>query len=550
MIKMKAFALSAAVFFACGAMMTASAFSGGDGSADSPYEIANVSDLAELAQISLSDSLDGTYFIQTENISTENKISAIAPNSSYPFKGSYNGAGKLISNAELGGNNECYGLFLYAEDAELSNITITGAKLNASSASGGVAGKAYGKTKISGCSFDGTVIFKNESQLAVNVGGIVGKAYDDAVITRSCSSLKADMTKSPFIAYIGGIAGSSSGTISECISNSEISAVSECYLAGVGGIAGENCGNIAGSVNNGSLSGKITNNVAYLYLGGIAGSNNSGTIERTVNNGNISGIGFESYPGYIGGIVGYNICGSLSVSHNAGLLSGSISYAGGVSGINYAFGEKSSVTQCMNNGKIAVSSGISGGIVGGNIASSGTDSKSVISSSLNLADVENGSGAVGSVTESGSGISEISGLIVRNVSDSNAQTMTDDDLIAAEEIASLSSSAWVYPDGFYPSLAVVKNLSNTEIIATALDKENGKAAFTIYNPASVTNAVAVFAFYSDSRLIGTKIYDVSAEKGYSVHTVQTGLASAADCVKIMLVGSVCEISPLAEAVQY
>lgn len=549
MIKAKNIAVSFALLFTAGAFGVG-AFSGGDGSQAQPYEIAVKADLAELATLSESDSLDGKYFVQTADISLGNDTVTVAENANYPFMGSYDGMGWVISDAVLSGSGDGSGLFIYTKDAEISNITISDAVLCSATASGGIVARADGNTVISDCSFEGTATLSESGVLAVNIGGIVGKLGGEAEVIRCSSVMSAAVEKSPFIAYIGGIVGNNNGKISQCINSSALSANSGNYLASIGGIAGENCGIIEGCVSDGSVSGRITSNVAYLYLGGIVGSNDGGKIERTVNKGSVSGVGFGSYPGYIGGIVGFNVSGSVSTSLNGGILSGDVSYAGGVSGINYAFGGKSSISECLNTGKVTVSTGIIGGIVGSSITSTGEDDKSYISASMNLGDVTSGLGAIGSVSDSTQGSSHISGLIIRNTTDENAKTMTDSELIASTGIDSLTSSAWVYPDGFYPSLAVVADLTRVEIIATAIDEEGGRCAFTVYNPNEAFTATSVVSFYSGSRLIGTKISEITAENGYGVHSVSSGLISNADCVKIMLVDSLGTVSPLAQNVEF
>ena len=48
--------------------LAANAFTGGNGTAESPYQIANTADLAELSALSAGKSFEGVYFVQTADI--------------------------------------------------------------------------------------------------------------------------------------------------------------------------------------------------------------------------------------------------------------------------------------------------------------------------------------------------------------------------------------------------------------------------------------------------------------------------------------------------
>lgn len=87
---------------------------------------------------------------------------------------------------------------------------------------------------------------------------------------------------------VGGIAGSSAGTISNSYVNAKISA-----MQAAGGIVGNNAGNVIGNVNAGTVS------VDGFYCGGISGLN-YGNISLSYNKGNINA------EAYVGGIAGVN----------------------------------------------------------------------------------------------------------------------------------------------------------------------------------------------------------------------------------------------------
>ncbi|MDO5116722.1 MAG: Ig-like domain-containing protein, partial [Synergistaceae bacterium] len=148
-------------------------------------------------------------------------------------------------------------------------------------------------------------------------------------------------------AYAGGVAGSNSGTISNCTSLGRVSAnFSGANAEAVGGVAGHNNGTISNCANSGSVS---STGGARCYAGGVAGSN-SGTISNCANSG-VSGGEFA------GGVVGYNYKGTISNCANSGGVSGG-RYAGGVGGFNFI----GTILNCANSG------GVSGGNYAGGVA--------------------------------------------------------------------------------------------------------------------------------------------------------------------------------------
>ena len=111
-------------------------------------------------------------------------------------------------------------------------------------------------------------------------------------------------------------------------------AVQNCYNAGfvsgltaVGGVVGNNnIGAIENCYNTGtvsSVSGKA---------GGVVPDNNSGTIENCYNTGTVSSVS-----GKAGGVVGFNNSGTIKNCYNTGTVSSVSGAAGGVVGFNHEF---------------------------------------------------------------------------------------------------------------------------------------------------------------------------------------------------------------------
>ena len=118
---------------------------------------------------------------------------------------------------------------------------------------------------------------------------------------------------------VGGVVGSSSGTVSSCNSSVKVSG------AAAGGVVGIN----SGTVSNCTNTGNVTGTVSYFYAGGVVGSND-GTVENCYNTGKVSGNGFGA-----GGVVGQNNSdGTVENCYNTGVVgaSGLFPTSGGVVG--------------------------------------------------------------------------------------------------------------------------------------------------------------------------------------------------------------------------
>jgi len=238
------------------------------------------------------------------------------------------------------------------------------------------------------------------------VGGVAGENNGGTI--KNCIVDKIDPKGPDYTygdAYIGGIAGTSSGTIEECqIKNRFVQGKAYC-----GGIVGNNTGTISKCEvpNTNELFTFLNDfgygNSAYQYNGGIAGKN-SGTITSSTcsaNVGNQDSYNSHMHISNVGGIAGWNTStgkiqnstvnsekiggkekvGGL-VGDNEGEITtsgvnangtggqifaystGSSSYVGGVAGRN-----NGTISKCYNRagvGSTTEYSKIAGGITGGN----------------------------------------------------------------------------------------------------------------------------------------------------------------------------------------
>ena len=93
----------------------------GSGTKSEPYLVSTFEHLSEIAEVSVSDSLDDIYFLQTQditvnseeiisvnsgylslgNIENSSVFPGIGSNAAYPFMGNYNGGGHSVKNIIL-----------------------------------------------------------------------------------------------------------------------------------------------------------------------------------------------------------------------------------------------------------------------------------------------------------------------------------------------------------------------------------------------------------------------------------------------------------------
>ena len=335
------------------------ALSGGDGTYDTPYQIATREDLVALSDYANNES-DGSlfYYVLTADIDMSGIEFEPINNYKYPLDGyevNFDGNNHKISNLTIAkGNNYC-GLFgkvsgnhLTIKDLTIENLNIEIETSESGVYAGGIV--AYfgnptqsGTSTIINCSVSGRISM--EDYIPASIGGIAGdchnidiqncKNYADIVVGNG--NMSTNTTNG-----IGGIVGSSkvpsiSGTthlITQCANFGNVTGPMN-----VGGIAGYTLG-ISTSKNNNAGHISFRNG----FAGGIIGNANSTLIDFSCNIGavTISLVGVEDKSSfaarYIGGIAGYTNVARTVVSFypfadnlNAGYVDG-WDYTGGVCG--------------------------------------------------------------------------------------------------------------------------------------------------------------------------------------------------------------------------
>lgn len=344
-------------------------FSGGRGTADSPWRVESAADLAEMA--AKVNAGTGRFasdcYRQTADIDLAYEpLEAIghtnASGAQRFFKGSYDGNGFKVKNlrvvnslntATSAGSNKAFGFFGYlAEGAHINRLYLERPKVQAQTTYniGSLAGCIEGSSTVivENCTVvDGTVSEGGSS--GWHVGGLVGRQMSGTI--RNCSF--SGTVRNTQNNKAGGIVGNmSGGSIIGCrvTGSSTLVEVANDYAGGIVGLADGTTGTklIEGCVVNCQ---RIT--ATKGYVGGIVGQWNTGegiinrcTVLADITNNSASG----SF-GNLGGIVGYasssgyklviaNCCyagGELCNYNGTGGSVGGILGGGNSSGLNQKF---------------------------------------------------------------------------------------------------------------------------------------------------------------------------------------------------------------------
>jgi hypothetical protein len=253
-------------------------------------------------------------------------------NSSYPFRGVFDGNGHTISNFTYDSNQGiCGGLFGYIDDpnAEVKNLGLIGPNVDAGTGQyiGGLVGLLE-EGSVSGCYIEGGSVSGYGS-----VGGLVGENRVGHITSCYSTCGVSGVTE------VGGLVGLNEyGDIQGCYSTGNVigeysvaglvgrdhyGTISNCYVesnvsgsAGVGGLVGHGDGSISGCYSTGTVSGED-------YVGGISGTNN----KKVANSYSMCSVTGESF---VGGLIGHN-SGRIYYCYSIGNILG-IADVGGLVG--------------------------------------------------------------------------------------------------------------------------------------------------------------------------------------------------------------------------
>ncbi len=234
-------------------------FAGGSGTESEPFEIATPIHLKNI-QLYLD-----AHFVQIADLDLKVFPWVTSPGwipigFQFPFSGSYDGNGYLITNMMIDRpDDEHIGLFGHIDQALLQNIRLVHADVKGEQFVGGLVGKAE-DSLIEHCFVTGSI--NGEAQ----VGGIAGISFNTQILS---SYTKADVGG---ISQTGGVVGR----------NSEGSIIKDVFVTGLiggnmqtGGICGEN---YQSEVKNSFATGWVA---GYVETGGLIGYNNAGAVTKS-----------------------------------------------------------------------------------------------------------------------------------------------------------------------------------------------------------------------------------------------------------------------------
>ena len=279
----------------------------GFGSASSPFEIANFS---QLVWLSNDPSVWDKHFLQTADITFPAEIntwnngtgwSPIGQNNNLSFTGTYDGDNKTIRGLFINNPSaDNQGFFGFTNTSEIKNIGLINTNITGKNKTSALVGWNGGL--ITNCYITGSVTGD------YSVGGLVG--YDSGTII-TCSnsgSVTGDYS-------VGGLVGRGEGTITKCYNIGSVTGNNET----TGGLVGENSSSVTYCYNSGNVTGN-------LRTGGLVGNNFRGIIANCNNLGHVTG------DDYIGGLVGDN-SSTITKSYSTGIVTGNEN-TGGLVGNN------------------------------------------------------------------------------------------------------------------------------------------------------------------------------------------------------------------------
>lgn len=307
------------------------AFSGSGTEAD-PYLIKTADDLYMIrmtpdAYYQLQNNIDLSAWIE-ENYPT----AGWAPigTSPKPFTGTFDGNGFAISNLYINRVSDYNGLFGYAKNATVKNLTIN-CNITGGESTGAIIGNCASAT-LSNCKVEGEIHGTDRT------GGFIGDGSTGTYDIKDCTftgNVNGGQYTGGFVGYIATL------TVTNCSVIGDING--EQYTGGISGCDTELV------VTNSSLNGQIEGGE---YTGGISGNGGALTVTESEIRCNIKGYQ------YTGGFCGYAKPFDATKCIFLGKVEGT-EYTGGICG----YGAKISLSECAMEGNLK-GDNCTGGLIG------------------------------------------------------------------------------------------------------------------------------------------------------------------------------------------
>lgn len=354
----------------------------GSGTEADPYIISSAADFNKLSAYVQTNrfDFDGMYFALAGDIDFEGVALQPLGTAGTYFNGVFDGRNHTMRNIVLNkatgdSDHADAGIFSFlGQTAVVRNLTVDSSVFIGSGTTGAIAGNSFGRIENCTVGADVTVTGMSLSDLSgengEQIGGVVGKLYQGAVVSGAVSSATVTGYR-----LAGGIVGASDDAgaayIEDCTNHGQVTGMAPMQLViqggqqvpkyvetMTGGIAGRFTGRISSSVNRGRVVSEVCDAV-----GGIVGK---GFIDVTVSGCANYGTVYTAH-NYGGGIIGIStvttgseIHTAITDCHNYGSIEG-MSSLGGVAGVA---ANGTSISQCSNHGEVHPLMGRAGGIIG------------------------------------------------------------------------------------------------------------------------------------------------------------------------------------------
>ena len=324
----------------------ATAFAGGTGAEEDPYQISSGAELAYLAStVNSGESYEDKYFVLTKDINLNglswtpiaNSFSDVLfGGSDYSmFSGNFDGKGHTISNLTIGtestpAEGDVFGLF-GAADGKISNLNLNHVSIN------GVA------KKVSGYAIG----------LAGGLAGSVSGGIENCHVTELSMNLTTPENGNAAAYWIGGLVGAFDGTqgIKECSVSGNINEASG--KGSIGGLIGELGEASEISYSRADVALDVEANArGGADVGGFIGKGNGNKNEKTVikncyATGNVTGGSYTG--GFAGSIWGLNIKNCYATGNVTQAVASMASFVGTDAPAGYAYG---SIKNCYSTGSV------------------------------------------------------------------------------------------------------------------------------------------------------------------------------------------------------
>lgn len=186
----------------------------GDGTQANPYIITTVSGMNELAsRVNSGEDLGGKYFELGADITYDGTGNNYTPigTSDHHFSANFDGKGYTISGININTSSDCQGIFGFAANCTIQDLTLANSTITNGGTSGGIFGKGDGVT-VSNCHVTNTVTLH---ATGIDLGGIGGFAMYNSTIQGCTSAAKLSFKWN----YDNGgiMGGMNRGTIKDCL---------------------------------------------------------------------------------------------------------------------------------------------------------------------------------------------------------------------------------------------------------------------------------------------------------------------------------------------